>query len=288
MGDKQNISSLVTGGEASAGPPLGPALGPMGVNIMEVISAINEKTNDFKGMKVPVTVTIDSDTKKWEIEIGIPSALSMLIMSVGLFIYNIILSKTNNPDSAIAAYATVHRIEHLFFIPIISISTSMITLTGMFYGAKKYNLIKTTLIHCLKYTLGISILFGLFFYFLSYRILPIFINDRDVINIGISYFNIFSFAIPFVTLSMICSRTIQGLGKSYPMFIITCLRVIVISCSLAWYFIIIQNKPIEYAWISILISRSPLIKIQSALFKADSFSLNGPAGITKPFPIHCF
>ena len=69
MGDKQNISSLVTGGEASAGPPLGPALGPMGVNIMEVISAINEKTNDFKGMKVPVTVTVDSDTKKWEIEI---------------------------------------------------------------------------------------------------------------------------------------------------------------------------------------------------------------------------
>ena len=47
MGDKQTISSLVTGGEASAGPPLGPALGPMGVNIMEVIYAINEKTKEF-------------------------------------------------------------------------------------------------------------------------------------------------------------------------------------------------------------------------------------------------
>ena len=60
MGDKQTISSLVTGGEASAGPPLGPALGPMGVNIMEVIKAINDKTNDFKGMKVPVTVSVDA------------------------------------------------------------------------------------------------------------------------------------------------------------------------------------------------------------------------------------
>ena len=50
MGSKQTISSLVTGGEASAGPPLGPALGPMGVNIMEVISAINEKTSEFKGI----------------------------------------------------------------------------------------------------------------------------------------------------------------------------------------------------------------------------------------------
>ena len=187
-------------------------------------------------------------------KIGIPSALSMLIMSIGLFIYNIILSKTAIPESAIAAYATAHRIEHLFFIPIISIATSMITLVGMFYGAKRYDLIYTVLIHCIKYTLMISVLFGVFFYFLSYKIFPIFINDTDVINIGISYFNIFSFAIPFVTLSMICSRTIQGLGKSYPMFIITCLRVIFISCSLGWYFIEIKNMPIEYAWISILIS----------------------------------
>ena len=84
MGDKQTISSLVTGGEASAGPPLGPALGPMGVNIMEVISAINEKTSDFKGMKVPVTVTIDSDTKKWEIEIGIPSASALILKEANI------------------------------------------------------------------------------------------------------------------------------------------------------------------------------------------------------------
>ena len=68
MGE-QKVSSLVTGGGASAGPPLGPALGPLGVNIMEVISAINEKTKDFEGMKVPVTVVVDTDTKKYEIEI---------------------------------------------------------------------------------------------------------------------------------------------------------------------------------------------------------------------------
>ena len=74
MGDSQKISSLVTGGAASAGPPLGPALGPLGVNIMEIINAINEKTKDFEGMKVPVTVSVDTDTKKWDITIGIPSS----------------------------------------------------------------------------------------------------------------------------------------------------------------------------------------------------------------------
>ena len=84
MGNKQTISSLVTGGEASAGPPLGPALGPMGVNIMQVIDAINEKTKEFQGMKIPVTVSVDTDTKKWEIEVGIPSASALLLKEAGI------------------------------------------------------------------------------------------------------------------------------------------------------------------------------------------------------------
>lgn len=84
MAEPQRISSLVTGGEASAGPPLGPALGPLGVNIMEVIGAINEKTADFKGMKVPVTVSVDPDTKEWEIEIGVPSVAALLLKETGL------------------------------------------------------------------------------------------------------------------------------------------------------------------------------------------------------------
>jgi len=84
MANKQTISSLVTGGEASAGPPLGPALGPMGVNILQIISAINEQTKEFKGMKIPVTVSVDTDTKKWEIEVGIPSASALLLKEAGI------------------------------------------------------------------------------------------------------------------------------------------------------------------------------------------------------------
>lgn len=84
MSDTQSISALVTGGQASAGPPLGPALGPLGVNIMEIINAINQKTSDFEGMKVPVTVSVDTKTKKWEVKIGIPSAASLLLKEAGV------------------------------------------------------------------------------------------------------------------------------------------------------------------------------------------------------------
>lgn len=76
---KQTIEALVDGGKASGGPPLGPALGPLGVNIGAVVNAINDKTKDFDGMKVPVKVVIDPTTKEFEIVVGTPMT-SALIM----------------------------------------------------------------------------------------------------------------------------------------------------------------------------------------------------------------
>ncbi len=188
------------------------------------------------------------------LKIGIPASLSMLIMSIGLFFYNIILSNTEFSSSAIAAYSTCHRIEHLFFIPIISLATSMVTLIGMFYGAKKNHLLNNLIYFALKVSISISIIYAVFFLAFSENILSLFTNDNKIINIGVGYFDVFAFAIPFISIGMTCSRAMQGLGKAYPMFIITCLRVIVISCCLGYYFINILNKPIDYAWIAILIS----------------------------------
>ncbi|MBU0498091.1 MAG: 50S ribosomal protein L11 [Candidatus Thermoplasmatota archaeon] len=78
------VKALVDGGKASAGPPLGPALGPMGVNIMQVINAINEKTKNFQGMKVPVKIIINPKTKDFEIEIGTPPAASLILNEIGI------------------------------------------------------------------------------------------------------------------------------------------------------------------------------------------------------------
>jgi len=78
------IEALVEGGKASAGPPLGPALGPLGVNIMQIINTINDKTKQFNGMKVPVKVIVDAKTKKFEIEVGTPPASSLIFKELGL------------------------------------------------------------------------------------------------------------------------------------------------------------------------------------------------------------
>lgn len=81
---KQIIEAMVEGGKASAGPPLGPALGPLKVNIPDVIAKINEKTKDLAGMKVPVKVTVDTDTKEFEVEVGSPPIAALVKKELGL------------------------------------------------------------------------------------------------------------------------------------------------------------------------------------------------------------
>jgi len=78
------VSALIEGGKASAAPPLGPQLGPTGLNIGEVIAKINEITKDFAGMQVPVKVIADPATKKFEIEVGTPPVSGLVKKELGL------------------------------------------------------------------------------------------------------------------------------------------------------------------------------------------------------------
>ncbi|NPA38377.1 MAG: 50S ribosomal protein L11 [Candidatus Nanohaloarchaeota archaeon] len=78
MGEKKTIDALVEGGKASPAPPLGPALGQLKVNVKEIIDAINEKTKAFAGMKVPIKVTVDVETKEFSIEVGTPPTSQLI------------------------------------------------------------------------------------------------------------------------------------------------------------------------------------------------------------------
>jgi large subunit ribosomal protein L11 len=84
MAEKKSIESLVNGGKATAGPPLGPLLGPLGLNVLAVVNEINEATKQYVGMKVPVRILVDSDTKEFEISVGIPTTSALIVSELGL------------------------------------------------------------------------------------------------------------------------------------------------------------------------------------------------------------
>ena len=80
---KETVEVLVEGGKATAAPPLGPALGPMGVNIGQVVAEINKATADLKGMSVPVKVII-ADDKSFRVEVGTPPTSGLLKKEAGI------------------------------------------------------------------------------------------------------------------------------------------------------------------------------------------------------------
>ena len=84
MGRKKEIEVMVSGGQATAGPPLGPALGPLGVNVLQVVKRINELTKPYSGMKVSVKVIVDLETKGFEVIVGTPSAAALIVKELGI------------------------------------------------------------------------------------------------------------------------------------------------------------------------------------------------------------
>jgi len=78
------VEALIEGGKATAGPPLGPQLGPLGVNVVAIVEAINEKTKEFRGMRVPVKVKVNTDDKSFEIEVLLPPTASLILKEIGV------------------------------------------------------------------------------------------------------------------------------------------------------------------------------------------------------------
>jgi large subunit ribosomal protein L11 len=84
MAEKKVVEALVAGGQATAGPPLGPALGPLGVNVLQIVNKINELTNIYAGMKVPVKIEVDPETKAFDVKVGIPTTAALIVKEAGI------------------------------------------------------------------------------------------------------------------------------------------------------------------------------------------------------------
>lgn len=70
------IKLIVEGGKATANPQMAQTLGPAGIDIKQVLEEINKKTQDFKGMKVPVEIDIEG--KNYSITIGTPPTSELI------------------------------------------------------------------------------------------------------------------------------------------------------------------------------------------------------------------
>jgi len=77
------IKLLVEGGEMKPGPTLSQKIGPLGMNIGEIINKINTETKSFKGMKVPVELDINVGTKTFNVDVFSPPVSELIKKEAG-------------------------------------------------------------------------------------------------------------------------------------------------------------------------------------------------------------
>jgi large subunit ribosomal protein L11 len=78
------IKLLVEGGDMKPGPVLSQKLGPMGISLSQVIQKVNESTKSLSGLKVPVELEIDLQTKNIDIKVFSPPVSELLKKELGM------------------------------------------------------------------------------------------------------------------------------------------------------------------------------------------------------------
>ena len=107
--NKMQVKMLVDGGSMQPGPALSQKLGPAGINIQQVIQKVNQATENFKGMKVPVEIEIDVATKNIEIKVFSPPVSELLKKELGIEKGSGLQKKTKVANASIEQIISVSK-----------------------------------------------------------------------------------------------------------------------------------------------------------------------------------
>lgn len=186
------------------------------------------------------------------LRVGVPASMSMVVMAVGGMLFNRIIVTFG--ATAVAAYGVGGRLDSIYIMPTIALASSMTTLTGMFCGAGRLDLVRHTLAYTILRGQVMSFGFGIAFYLFAPQILRIFTGDAEIIDIATRYIRVVVFAFPFITAAMVSGRTFQGLGSGLPGLILTSLRVVLISVPLAYVLSHRLGLGLHSVWVAMPVS----------------------------------
>ncbi len=186
------------------------------------------------------------------IKVGLPASVSMIVMSAGQLIFNRMLA-TFSTD-AVAAYQVGGRIDMVVFLPIFGIASALTTMVGMYYGANEIDKIRYITKYGISRAFIITSIGSIILYIFAPVIISVFTNEIVIKNIAVDYLRVISMLFPFISIGLTIGRILQGIGLGMPSLIITTIRVIGVAGPLAYYFIYILNKPVEWIWYAMFIS----------------------------------
>lgn len=182
---------------------------------------------------------------------GIPSSLNMLIMSIGSVILTYFVAQYG--VMAVAGYGIAFRVEQLMLLPILGLSTAVLTIVSNNFGAKKYDRVIETLRVSIKYgfilsTVGIIVLtiFGKF-------LISLFDSTAIVIDFGIKYLLVEIWIFYAYVVLFICVSTLQAIKQPKMILYIALYRQIIAKLLIAYVIVKLFELDFIYLWIGILV-----------------------------------
>jgi len=179
--------------------------------------------------------------------VGAPASLMIIFMS--LFIIFINKFMAHYGTNYVASFGLVSRLESFAIMPVYSISSALVTLVGMFHGAKRNDLAKKVINYAIKICVLIATSMGIIFFFFPSIFLKIFTSEAILLSLGIGYFRVIVFTFPFVAFSIVIARSFQGIGNGVPALITNIIRIFIVAIPLSYLFVFVLN--LNYLWVAI-------------------------------------
>ena len=139
----------------------------------------------------------------------------------------------------VAAFGIASKLHNVALMPMIAMASALITIVGMFYGAKRYDLLQKIINYAIKKTLIWATVVGLIFFIFAEVFLRIFTTDQNLIDIAAAYMRIDVFTFPLVAITLLIGRAMQGMGTGTPALVFNFMRTILIAIPLAYTLIFI-------------------------------------------------
>lgn len=189
----------------------------------------------------------------WEIirenfKIGVPTSFMIMLISFYIVFLNRFMAHFGT--NYVAAFGLVSRLESVAILPPLGFSVALLTLTGMFYGAKRYELLKNIIWYAIEIVSYFSVLVGIIFFFWPVIFLRIFTSDATLLDLGARYLRLDVLTFPLMAIVMMSSRALQGMGTGLPGLVSNLVRIFFVAVPLTYFFVYI----LHYGYLSIAVA----------------------------------
>jgi putative MATE family efflux protein len=180
--------------------------------------------------------------------IGVPSAFMVMLISMYVVFLNKFMAHFGT--EYVAAFGLVSRLESVSILLPFGFSIALLTLTGMFFGAKRFDLLKKISWYAIEISSAFSILIGIIFFFWPEFFLRAFTSDATLLELGGKYLRLDVITFPLMAIMLTSTRALQGIGTGVPGFVANLVKIFFVAVPLSYLFVYVLG----YGYLSIAVA----------------------------------